>query len=140
MTVMTPLAAAIDQASGSFSGELVQPDDAGYDVWRRVHNGLIDKRPAAIARCQGVADVVDAATRCTALSLEPRGAPMSRRIVRGAADHELVYSDMVITRWRLEVYIQGGDLSFPSRLTGMSMEPAACGSRLGGRPAGPSAS
>lgn len=60
MTVMTPLAAAIDQASGSFSGELVQPDDAGYDVWRRVHNGLIDKRPAAIARCQGVADVVGA--------------------------------------------------------------------------------
>ena len=42
MTVMTPLAAAIDQASGSFSGELVQPDDAGYDVWRRVHNGLVE--------------------------------------------------------------------------------------------------
>ena len=70
MTVMTPLAAAIDQASGSFSGELVQPDDAGYDVWRRVHNGLIDKRPAAIARCQGVADVVDAVRLARARGLD----------------------------------------------------------------------
>jgi FAD/FMN-containing dehydrogenase len=67
---MTPLAAAIDQASGSFSGELVQPDDAGYDVWRRVHNGLIDKRPAAIARCQGVADVVDAVRLARARGLD----------------------------------------------------------------------
>ena len=70
MTVMTPLAAAIDQASGSFSGELLQPDDAGYDVWRRVHNGLIDKRPAAIARCQGVADVVDAVRLARARGLD----------------------------------------------------------------------
>jgi FAD/FMN-containing dehydrogenase len=33
----------------------------GYDEARRVHNGLIDKRPSLIARCRGVADVIDAA-------------------------------------------------------------------------------
>lgn len=43
-----------------FAGELLQPEDAGYDEARRVHNGLIDKRPALIARCTGTADVVAA--------------------------------------------------------------------------------
>jgi FAD/FMN-containing dehydrogenase len=43
-----------------FSGELLQPGAHAYEEARRVHNGLIDKRPALIARCKGVADVVDA--------------------------------------------------------------------------------
>ena len=45
---------------GGFSGELLRPADAGYDEARRIHNGMIDKRPALIARCLGVADVVAA--------------------------------------------------------------------------------
>jgi len=43
-----------------FAGQLVNPEDAGYDEVRSVHNGMIDRRPALIARCQGVADVVAA--------------------------------------------------------------------------------
>ncbi len=43
-----------------FAGQVVQPEDPGYDGVRRVHNGLIDRRPAAIARCTGTADVVAA--------------------------------------------------------------------------------
>jgi hypothetical protein len=43
----------------SFTGRLVSPSDEDYDQLRQVHNGLIDKRPALIARCRGVADVVD---------------------------------------------------------------------------------
>jgi len=43
-----------------FSGELLRPEDAEYDQVRRIHNGMIDKRPALIARCIGVADVVAA--------------------------------------------------------------------------------
>ncbi len=42
-----------------FSGVLVRPGDDGYEEARRVHNGLIDKRPALIARCRGTADIVD---------------------------------------------------------------------------------
>jgi len=49
-----------DQVSTSFTGELVGPADPGYEQARRVHNGLIDKRPALIARCRTVPDVVDA--------------------------------------------------------------------------------
>src|SRR5919198_775988 len=44
----------------SFSGTLVGQKDDGYEVARRIHNGLIDKRPALIARCLNTADVVDA--------------------------------------------------------------------------------
>ena len=57
---MSSLAEAVDRAAELFTGQLLQPADTGYDEWRRVHNGLIDKHPAAIARCHGVADVVDA--------------------------------------------------------------------------------
>jgi FAD/FMN-containing dehydrogenase len=43
-----------------FGGALIRPDDAGFDEARRIYNATIDRRPALIARCQGVADVVDA--------------------------------------------------------------------------------
>jgi FAD binding domain len=43
-----------------FSGQVLRPGDEGYEDARKVHNGLIDKRPALIARCRGTADVVDA--------------------------------------------------------------------------------
>jgi FAD/FMN-containing dehydrogenase len=43
-----------------FRGELVRPDDPGYDVHRRVWNGSIDRYPALILRCAGVADVIAA--------------------------------------------------------------------------------
>ncbi len=39
-------------------GELIQPGDPGYDAARKVYNGMIDKRPALIARCADVADVI----------------------------------------------------------------------------------
>jgi FAD/FMN-containing dehydrogenase len=41
-------------------GEVIRPTDAAYDAARRVWNGLIDRRPALIVRCTGVADVVEA--------------------------------------------------------------------------------
>lgn len=53
-----------------FSGRLLQPVDVGYDDARRVHNGLIDKRPTLIARCGNVADVVDAVKFAREGSLE----------------------------------------------------------------------
>jgi FAD/FMN-containing dehydrogenase len=40
-----------------FRGTLLRPDDDGYDEARRVHNGLVDIKPALIARCAGTADV-----------------------------------------------------------------------------------
>src|SRR5215472_5982304 len=48
------------ELASTFTGQLLKPADAGYDDARKVHNGLIDKRPALIARCRCVADIVDA--------------------------------------------------------------------------------
>ena len=65
-----------------FAGTLFRPGDAGYDETRRVHNGLIDKRPALIARCNGVADVVAAvnfAREHGPRDRRPRRRPQCRR-------------------------------------------------------------
>ena len=42
----------VDLAS-RFSGQLLQPLDAGYDDARRVHNGLVDKHPLFSSRVAG---------------------------------------------------------------------------------------
>jgi hypothetical protein len=52
--------AAIETLKASLRGELIQPDDAGYDSARKVYNGMIDRHPRLIARCADVADVIAA--------------------------------------------------------------------------------
>jgi FAD/FMN-containing dehydrogenase len=49
-----------DTGVEGFSGEQLRPGEDGYEEARRVHNGMIDKHPALIARCRGVADIVAA--------------------------------------------------------------------------------
>jgi FAD/FMN-containing dehydrogenase len=49
-----------DEVRASFTGDLIGPADPAYEQARRVHNGLINKHPALIARCRTVPDVVDA--------------------------------------------------------------------------------
>jgi FAD/FMN-containing dehydrogenase len=57
----TPLETiAFGELGGSFRGELLLPTSPGYDAARRIWNGAIDRHPACIARCTGVADVVAA--------------------------------------------------------------------------------
>ena len=75
MTTISSVADAAAQLALAFTGDLLKPGDTGYDEARRVHNGLINKRPALIARCRGVADVVDAVnvTRRLGLELAVRG-------------------------------------------------------------------
>ena len=43
-----------------FRGELLRPQDPGYEDARKVWNGSINRFPALIARCAGVADVIAA--------------------------------------------------------------------------------
>jgi FAD/FMN-containing dehydrogenase len=57
---MTVVEGRINQLAADFSGRLLQPGDADYDEARRIHNGLIDKRPALIARCRNAGDVARA--------------------------------------------------------------------------------
>ena len=72
---MSSIAETVTLAAPSFTGQLLRPDDPDYDAVRRVHNGLIDKHPALIARCHGVADVVDAVrlARTNGLDVSIRG-------------------------------------------------------------------
>jgi FAD/FMN-containing dehydrogenase len=44
----------------AFAGEIALPGDPGYDAARIVWNGMIDRFPAIVARCTGVADVMAA--------------------------------------------------------------------------------
>ena len=57
---MSSLIVVPDEVRAPFTGELIDLADPAYEQARRVHNGLIDKRPALIARCRTVPDVVDA--------------------------------------------------------------------------------
>jgi len=60
----------VGELSKTFSGNLLQPADAGYEEARKVHNGMIDKRPAVIAQCRGVADIADAVRAARELELD----------------------------------------------------------------------
>jgi FAD/FMN-containing dehydrogenase len=67
--------AVIDEFIAKIHGTSIRPGDHAYDDARAVRNGLIDRRPALIARASGVADVVDAVTfaRDHGLLLSVRG-------------------------------------------------------------------
>jgi len=65
----------LEQLRGACRGQIVTPDDADYEAARKVHNGMIDRRPAVIVRAADVADVmatVDYA-RDSGLDLSVRG-------------------------------------------------------------------
>jgi FAD/FMN-containing dehydrogenase len=80
MTTDTPItpaldAAAVDEFRSHLRGELIRPGDPSYEQARQVYNAMIDRRPAMIARCVDVADVISAVTfaRQQQLTLAVRG-------------------------------------------------------------------
>src|SRR6266498_5371022 len=52
--------AAVQDLASRVRGELIRPGDVIYDEARKLYNGMIDRRPALIARCVDVADVISA--------------------------------------------------------------------------------
>jgi len=66
---------AIEQFEASLRGNLITPAHPDYDDVRALYNGMIDKRPALIARCLDVADVIAAVdfARATEIPLAIRG-------------------------------------------------------------------
>jgi len=70
-----PTANSVQLLADGLSGQVLVPGDLGYDEARRIHNGLIDKHPAVIARCQHTADVLRAVTfgRSEGLEISVRG-------------------------------------------------------------------
>ncbi len=55
-TVLTE--ATVEAFKAALRGKLMRPGDEGYDEARRVFNAMIDRHPALIVRCAGVADVI----------------------------------------------------------------------------------
>jgi FAD/FMN-containing dehydrogenase len=51
-------AAVLEDFRDSLRGQVILPTDPGYDEARKVHNAMVDKHPALIVRCAGVADVI----------------------------------------------------------------------------------
>jgi FAD/FMN-containing dehydrogenase len=70
MTSASSLSQAVTELVPTFGGQLLQPADSGYEEARKVHNGLVDKRPALIARCSGAADILDAVALARKRNLE----------------------------------------------------------------------
>ncbi|ROO88627.1 FAD/FMN-containing dehydrogenase [Actinocorallia herbida] len=66
---------AFDELRTALRGDLILPGDPGYDPARAVYNAMIDKHPAAIARCRDVADVIACVRhgRAQGLTLAVRG-------------------------------------------------------------------
>src|SRR5436305_1170965 len=83
--------AAIEQLDAVMSGPVLTPSRPGYDEARKVWNGLSDRRPAVIASCSGVADVIQAVefARANAIEVAVRGGAHSAQGY-GSCDDGLV--------------------------------------------------
>ena len=128
---MTSVNEAATALATTFAGQLLEPGAAGYEDARRVHNGLIDKRPALIARCRGVADVVDAINLAKKLGLEVavRGGAHNvagRATVEGGLMIDLsLMTGIHVDRSRRTVQAQGGvtwaELNRETQLHGLAV-------------------
>lgn len=58
-TAGTSSGSVMDELAGLLRGELITPSHDNYNQARKVWNGMIDKRPSAIARCAGVSDILN---------------------------------------------------------------------------------
>ena len=55
----------LEELRSELRGQVIGPADPDYEIARKVHNGMIDKRPAVIARCEGGATAVPSAEHLT---------------------------------------------------------------------------
>ena len=62
MTATAPLVERANRELADLNDRMFGPGDPGYDDARAVHNGMIDRRPALIVRCESADDVA----RCIA--------------------------------------------------------------------------
>ncbi len=89
---------AVESLAANFRGDLIAPSDPDYDEARKIWNGMVDKRPALIARCSGTADIAAAvgAARSMDLPIAVRGGG------HNVAGHALNDDGLVIDLSRLK--------------------------------------
>ena len=77
----------VQEFATNLRGELIRPEDDGYDAARVVFNGMVNKRPAMIVRCAGTSDVIEGVnfarthTTCCFQSVVAGTASRARRCV-----------------------------------------------------------
>jgi len=121
----------LESLRATFSGSVLLPGDDGYEEARRVHNGLIDRRPALIARCIGTADVADAIrfARDNGLELTVRGGGHNvagRAVADGAVMIDLspmkgMYVDQDARTIRAQPGVLWGELNRETALHGLAV-------------------
>ena len=109
------MAHPLGQLSARFTGQLVHPNDPDFDDLRRVHNGLVDRRPALIARCrsaQDVAEIVKFARRRRPRDRRARRRPQRRRhappAIGGVVIDLSLMSGVVVDAGSRLARVQGG--------------------------------
>ena len=61
--------AALEVLRTELRGPALRPDEPGYDEARTLYNAMIDRKPAIVLRCAGVADVMAGVKFATANGL-----------------------------------------------------------------------
>ena len=125
-------------------GDLIVPGDPGYDEARAVYNGMVDKHPAAIARCRDTADVIACVrfAREHGAEIAVRGGGHSAAGL-GVADGALVI-DLALLRSttvspenhtvRADAGCTWGDVDHATVAFGMATPSGFLGLHRGGRP------
>jgi FAD/FMN-containing dehydrogenase len=67
---MASMSEGVEAFRAGFGGEVVRPEDPGYDEARSVWNGDIDRRPALIVRCRAAAQVAEAIALARTMGIE----------------------------------------------------------------------
>ena len=103
----------------------------GYELARRVHNGMIDKHPSLIARCRGVADIVAAVNyaRGTNAEISIRGGGHNvagRAVTEGGVMIDLslmrgIYVDPAGRRARAQGGVTWGEFNRETQLHGLAV-------------------
>jgi FAD/FMN-containing dehydrogenase len=114
----------------AFSGTVLELGDDGYDEARRVHNGMIDRQPALIARCRNTADVADAVrfARETGLEICVRGGGHNvagRAVIDGALMIDLepmkgIHVDPTRRTLRAQGWVLWGELNREAAAHGLA--------------------
>jgi FAD/FMN-containing dehydrogenase len=120
----------LDAFTAAFSGSVIDPNHERYEEIRKVHNGLIDKRPVLIARCLGTADVVDAIAfaRESGLEISVRGGGHSvagQAVTDGGlmidlAEMKGIHVDVAAQTVRAQGGVTWGELNRETALQGLA--------------------
>jgi len=73
VAAVTSAAEVVDVLRAALGGEVIGPEDAGFDLQRKTFNAMVDARPVAIAHCASREDVVNALAAGSGFPIAIRG-------------------------------------------------------------------